>query len=34
MGRMVRKGFLQEVGLEVSLGGCRGQMEVIPSVNV
>lgn len=34
MGRMVRKGSLQELGLEMYFGGCRGQMEVIPSINV
>lgn len=34
MGRMVRKGCLQEVGLELCFGECRGWMEWITSVNV
>lgn len=33
MGRMVRKGCLQEVGLELCFGECRGFMEWITLVN-
>lgn len=32
MGRVVRKGFLQKMGLELCLGGGGGQTEGVPSV--
>lgn len=33
MGRMVKKGFLQELGLELYVGGCRSWIEGVASVN-
>lgn len=34
MGRMVRKGFLQEMRRELCLAGCGGRTEGVTSVNV